>query len=59
MYVYIGPMERLTGNNDIVEYIEADKTNEGMWKYEEILKHQGPLRSTHKNYKGSSYNVRI
>ena len=51
--------EEVVAYNNIVDYLKADKTNDGMWKYEEILEHQGPLHSKHKDYNGSSYNVLI
>ena len=51
--------EEIVAYNDIVDYIEADETNDGRWKYEEILEHQGPIHPKHKDYKGSSYNLLI
>ena len=57
--------EKIVGNkydeivayNQIVDFIEQDDGWEGIWKFEEILDHQGPLRQGHKDYKGSKYNV--
>ena len=30
-----------------------------MWKYKEIVSHEGPLSQFHSNYKGSKYNVNV
>ena len=30
-----------------------------LWKFKEILGHQGPLMQNHKEYKGSMYNLTI
>ena len=30
-----------------------------MWQFEEIVSHQGPLSTEHKDYNGSTYNVQI
>ena len=30
-----------------------------LWKFQEIVSHEGPLRSTHPKYMGSSYNVQL
>ena len=35
--------EEVVAYNDIVDYIEADETQSGIWTYEELLAHQGPL----------------
>ena len=51
--------EDILAYTDIVDYIEKDQTWDGIWAFRNILGHQGPLRSTDKNYKGSKYNVRI
>ena len=49
--------EDVVAYNDIVDYIEQDQTWDGLWKFRNILDHQGPLMSKHPDYKGSSYNV--
>ena len=44
--------------NQMLEYItqeEADRTK--VWNFKRIKSHQGPLNSSHKDYKGSTYNV--
>ena len=51
--------EEVVAYNDIVDYIEADETQSGIWTYEELLAHQGPLHSSHKDYNGSKYNIQI
>ena len=30
-----------------------------MWQFEEIVLHQGPLSTEHKDYNGNTYNVQI
>ncbi len=51
--------EEVVAYSDIVDYIEQDQTWDGVWKFREILDHQGPLNSRDKRYKGSEYNVLI
>ena len=51
--------EEVVAYNDIADYIEAAETQDGIWRFEEILDHQGPLHPKHKDYTGSSYNVLI
>ena len=39
---------------------EAEMDNPGIaWVFKEIKGHQGPLRKTHSEYKGSAYNVLV
>ena len=50
--------EEILTYNQIMEYLSrAD--DEVVWKYKAIVGHQGPLKKTDPNYKGSSYNVKI
>ena len=51
--------EEIVAYNDIVDYIEQDESWDGIWKFREILDHQGPLRSDDPRYKGSKYNVLV
>ena len=44
--------------NQVMEYLAKDD-NEIAWKFKEIIDHQGPLLSTHKDYKGYMYNLTI
>ena len=46
---------------DIIEQIEDQDENvdEPKWTFKSILGHQGPLRTNHPDYKGSSYNVLV
>ena len=52
--------EETVAYNDIVNFIadEEDGQN-GMWKFKEILEHQGPLSPSDKAYKGSHWNVLV
>jgi hypothetical protein len=50
--------------NDILDHIEKDKNNidndtEQLYKFRCITAHQGPLCTSDKNYKGSTYNVLV
>ena len=47
--------------NDIVDYIEQDGSWDGVWKFEKILNHKGPLtkRKNPDEYMGSMYNVQV
>jgi len=50
--------------NEILDYIERDNNDiendtEQLYKFRQITAHQGPLRSTDKDYKGSTYNVLV
>ena len=49
--------EEVVAYNDIVDFIEQDQTWDGIWKFREILRHQGPLKPKHKDYKGAKYNL--
>ena len=51
--------QEIVAYNDIVDFIEQDQSWDGIWKFKEILDHQGPLKSTDKGYKGSRYNVLV
>jgi hypothetical protein len=50
--------------NEILDRIEKDNNDidndsEQLYKFRRIAAHQGPLRSTDKDYKGSTYNVLV
>ena len=51
--------EEIVAHNDTVDFIEKDETWDGVWKFREIQAHQGPLKPSDPNYKGSRYNVQI
>ena len=44
--------EEIVAYNDIVDFIEQDQTWDGIWKFEKILNHQGPIKSSDPKYKG-------
>ena len=56
-----GDYEEVVAYNDIVDYIEQDQTWDGVWKFKEILAHEGPLtkKGNPDRYNGSRYNVKI
>ena len=47
----------LVAYNTLMDSISSDTNEETKWNYQEILQHDGPLRTTHPRYKGSTYNV--
>ena len=51
--------EDLVTYNQVLNHIESDDTDHGVWKFKAIIGHQGPLRENHPDYKGSSYNVLV
>ncbi len=51
--------DEIVAYNDIVDYIERDERFDGMWQFERIIDHQGPLRRSDERYKGSTYNVLV
>ena len=50
--------EEVLSYNQILEYLAKDD-NDIVWKFQEIIGHQGPLSQNHKDYKGSMYNLTI
>jgi hypothetical protein len=60
-----GQIEEIIAYNVLSDLIEEqddrDLNNdpETLWEFDKILGHQGPLRSTDRFYKGSSYNVLV
>ena len=51
--------ESILGYNDIVQRIYDDQESDIVWKYKEIIAHEGPLSQNHPNYRGSSYNNKV
>jgi hypothetical protein len=51
--------EEISGYNEIVQFIEQDDDDTTVWKYRCIKAHEGPLKISHTNYKGSLYNILI
>ena len=51
--------DEIVAYNDIVDFIEQDQTWDGLWKFKEILEHEGPLKKGDARYKGARYNVRV
>jgi hypothetical protein len=43
----------------IVQHIERDEDDGHVWQFRRITAHKGPLRPSHPNWKGSSYNVMV
>ena len=52
--------EEILNYNQILEYMSNQDGDDGvLWKFKKIVGHQGPLSKTHKDYKGSTYNVTV
>ena len=61
--------DEVVAYNDIVDFIEADESWDGVWKFKKIFDHAGPLNKkthSHEKYKGtkleymgSRYNVQV
>ena len=56
--------DEILSYNQILDYIERDNLDqendtEQLYRFRRISAHQGPLRPTDKDYKGSSYNVLV
>ena len=45
--------------NEILDMIEKDDTEDGLWRFKSITGHQGPLSKSDSAYKGSRYNVLV
>jgi len=51
--------EEVITYNKLLEYITCDEDSSIVWKFRRIVSHQGPLKSDHHDYKGSTYNVMV
>ena len=57
-----GKYDEILSYNELSNYIEEQQDNDAedkRWTFSKILDHQGPIPSTHKDYKGSAYNVLV
>ena len=45
--------------NQIMDYLSKGDDDDIIWKFKDIIGHQGPLSKSHKDYKGSPYNVTV
>ena len=50
--------EDILSYNQILEYLSKED-NDIVWKFQDIIGHQGPLSKSHKDYKGSMYNLTV
>jgi hypothetical protein len=54
--------DEIVAYNDILDYLEEaleDDSPERMWRFKDIIAHEGPLKPTDPSYKGSAYNVLV
>ena len=51
--------EEIVAYKDLVNFINEDEGEDGLWNFREILAHQGPLNSTSPSYLGSTWNVHV
>jgi Reverse transcriptase (RNA-dependent DNA polymerase) len=54
-----GMWEEVVAYNDLVTFITEDDGDDGVWRFKEILAHQGPLNPDDDNYRGSRWNVLV
>ena len=63
MLIEIDDVEELIAYNELSDIIEQqhedDLNKEDFYTFKDILDHQGPLKSNHKDCKGSSFNVKV
>ena len=45
--------------NQVMEYLSRDDDTDIIWKFQDIVGHQGPINKSHKDYKGSPYNLTV
>ena len=45
--------------NQVMDYLTKDDDDDIVWKFQNIIGHQGPLSKTHVDYKGSTFNVTV
>ena len=54
--------DEIVAYNDILEYLEEtllDDPNQQVWRFKDIVAHEGPLKPTDQSYKGLQYNILI
>ena len=54
--------DEIVAYNDILEYLEEsllEDPEEQVWKFKDIIAHEGPLKPRDSSYKGSQYNVLV
>ena len=54
-----GTVEEIITYNQIMQRLEAEDGDNDEWRFKAISNHQGPLPSSHPDYKGSQWNVQI
>ena len=54
-----GDKEEVIAYNEVLKFLDRDAENEVLWKFKAITGHQGPLKTTDPQYKGSTWNVRV
>src|SRR5687767_15601262 len=45
--------------NQVMDYLTKNDNNDIVWKFKDIIGHQGPLSKDHADYKGFSYIVTV
>jgi hypothetical protein len=51
--------EEVVAYNDLAQFIDETDNEDGQWKFRSIVGHQGPLKPTEEDYKGSRWNVLV
>ncbi|KAL7562901.1 hypothetical protein ACA910_000274 [Epithemia clementina (nom. ined.)] len=56
----IGRAEHIVTYNQLLDHIErAEQEDEGLFRFTEIIGHQGPLKAGDPDCRGSPYNVKV
>jgi hypothetical protein len=51
--------EDILAYSDIIQHLKQDEDDSHIWKFRRITAHEGPLATSHPNWKGSSFNVMV
>jgi hypothetical protein len=51
--------EDILAYSDILQHLERDEDEGDVWQFRRITAHEGPLNSSHHNWKGSTYNILV
>jgi hypothetical protein len=51
--------EEIVSYNQVLNHLDDDDGNEGIWHFRRISGHQGPLKPSDERYNGSKWNLRV
>ena len=52
-------LEEIIDYTTILDSLENEDGNEGVWKFSEILDHEGPIKPNSPKYRGSTWNLKV